>query len=67
MASGIHARNLRMFESLLHQIENKRVFIAVGALHLPGEKGLINLLRMKGYKLAPLDPPFAVTVEYPSR
>jgi len=67
MASGIHARNFRMFESLLHQIENKRVFIAVGALHLPGEKGLINLLRLKGFKLLPLDPPFAVTTEYPSR
>lgn len=62
VAAGIHARNLRMFESLLYQIENKRVFIAVGALHLPGEKGLINLLRLKGFELAPLEPPFAVTV-----
>ncbi len=42
---GIHARNLRMAESLLYQLENKTVFAAVGALHLPGEKGLLNILR----------------------
>jgi uncharacterized protein YbaP (TraB family) len=26
-------------------------FIAVGALHLPGEEGLVELLRAQGYRL----------------
>jgi uncharacterized protein YbaP (TraB family) len=55
--SGIHARNHRMAESLLHQLENKTVFVAVGALHLPGEQGLINILRQHGYVLSPLPMP----------
>ena len=29
-------------------------FIAVGALHLPGNKGLIKLLEKEGYKLTPI-------------
>ncbi len=55
--SGIHARNHRMAESLLHQLENKTVFVAVGALHLPGEQGLLNILRQHGYVLSPLPLP----------
>jgi len=56
--SGIHARNLRMAETLLSQLENNRVFAAVGALHLPGEEGLLNILRQQGFELTPLDLPF---------
>ncbi len=56
--SGIHARNLRMLESLLPHLENNRVFVAVGALHLPNEQGLLNLLRQQGFELNPLDLPF---------
>lgn len=59
MESGIHARNHRMAESLLHLFENKRVFVAVGALHLPGEEGLINILREHGYVLRPLPMPLS--------
>ena len=55
--SGIHARNLRMAESLLPQLEYSKVFVAVGALHLPGEKGLLSILRGQGFKLSPLDMP----------
>ncbi|MGA9573328.1 MAG: TraB/GumN family protein, partial [Lysobacterales bacterium] len=56
--SGIHARNHRMLDSLLRQLDHKTVFVAVGALHLPGEEGLINLLRQHGFSLSPLDMPF---------
>ncbi len=56
--SGIHARNLRMLKSLLPHLENNRVFVAVGALHLPNEQGLLNLLRQQGYELSPLGLPF---------
>jgi uncharacterized protein YbaP (TraB family) len=55
---GINARNLRMAETLLPQLEVNKVFVAVGALHLPGEKGLLNILRQQGYELSPLDMPF---------
>jgi hypothetical protein len=57
--SGIHARNHRMAESLLLQLESNRVFAAVGALHLPGEEGLLNILRQHGFVLAPLPVPFS--------
>jgi len=56
--SGIHARNHRMANSLLPHLETNTVFVAVGALHLPGEEGLLNILRQQGFKLSPLDIPF---------
>lgn len=56
---GIDARNLRMLESLLPHLDAGRVFVAVGALHLPGESGLVRLLRQRGYTLRPLDLPFS--------
>jgi len=60
---GVELRNQRMFDSLLPFLEKDRVFIAVGALHLPGETGLIQLLRNQGYDLLPLPLPF--TAEEP--
>jgi len=55
---GINARNLRMAASLIPNLENNTVFVAVGALHLPGEQGLLNLLRQQGFELSPLGLPF---------
>lgn len=54
---GIDVRNRRMLESLLPLLQQGRVFTAVGALHLPGDNGLINLLRQQGYVLEPLPLP----------
>jgi uncharacterized protein YbaP (TraB family) len=59
MAEGIAARNGRMLDSLLPLLEEGRVFAAVGALHLPGETGLIAGLRRQGYELRPLPLPFS--------
>ena len=45
-------RNIKMIpkiETLLYQQSN---LICVGAAHLSGEKGLINLLRLKGYTVS---------------
>lgn len=41
-----------VIESNVHQ---SSCLIAVGALHLPGKEGLINLLRQEGYTLTPVD------------
>ena len=57
---GIVHRNHRMLESLLSHLGDKRVFVAVGALHLPGESGLVSLLRGQAYQLAPLEQPLSV-------
>ena len=59
--AGIHMRNHRMANSLLPQLENKRVFVAVGALHLPGEEGLLNILREHGFVLSPEKMPFPLS------
>ncbi len=48
----IDDRNQRMAERLDVLLRNGDSFIAVGALHLPGEQGLIALLRARGYQLA---------------
>ena len=50
---GIDARNQRMLESLLPLLVESSVFVAVGALHLPGDRGLVSLLRENGYILKP--------------
>jgi len=55
---GIAARNRQMAATVLPQLAENRVFIAVGALHLGGEEGLINLLRQGGYQLTALPMPF---------
>jgi uncharacterized protein len=47
-------RNHRMADRLLPHLRNGRCFIAVGALHLPGEQGLLNLLEQRGYKVTRL-------------
>ncbi|MCB9233151.1 MAG: TraB/GumN family protein [Bacteroidia bacterium] len=47
-------RNYRMVERLTPLIKKEPTFIAVGALHLPGEKGLIALLREQGYTVEPV-------------
>ncbi|UCC55073.1 MAG: TraB/GumN family protein [Gammaproteobacteria bacterium] len=44
-------RNLRMLERMQEHLEAGRAFVAVGALHLPGEQGLLSLLGQRGYSL----------------
>lgn len=44
-------RNLVMAEGSRKHLEKGNAFIAVGALHLPGEAGLVELLRQQGYKV----------------
>lgn len=44
-------RNQRMAERATSQIREQSSFIAIGAAHLPGEEGMIELLRAKGFKV----------------
>lgn len=47
-------RNKNWVEQLKLLMKKQSVFTAVGAGHLVGEKGLIQLLRKEGYKVEPL-------------
>lgn len=42
-------RNRRMVERMAPKLAEGAVFIAVGALHLPGEEGILEQLRERGY------------------
>jgi len=47
----ITKRNVTMTAGIDTLIKKEKIFIAVGAGHLAGDNGIINLLRKKGYKL----------------
>ena len=44
-------RNYRMVERMRPLLEQGRVFIAVGALHLPGEEGVLALLERHNFEI----------------
>lgn len=48
-------RNRLMAERAAPLIDKGDAFIAVGALHLPGEEGLVELLRKAGYTVTPVN------------
>ena len=50
----LYGRNRRWADSLTSLMREKSLLIAVGAGHLPGDQGVINLLRKKGYVLTPV-------------
>lgn len=51
----LYNRNRNWVEKLKSLLPKKSLMIAVGAGHLPGEMGVINLLRKEGYKLTPVE------------
>lgn len=50
----VEKRNKTMYKGFRKLAKKQRVFCAVGAAHLPGDKGLIGLLRKKGYTVEPV-------------
>lgn len=51
----LNNRNRNWVTKLKTILKDKAVVVAVGAGHLPGEKGLINLLRKEGYTVTPVE------------
>ena len=50
----LDARNDRMVERMQPQLAEGGAFIAVGALHLPGESGILKQLEIRGFQLTRL-------------
>ena len=50
----LDARNKVMLSRMETQMKNQPTFFAVGAAHLPGQKGLVFLLRKQGYTVRPV-------------
>lgn len=50
----LNNRNKNWVNQLKNIMKKESVFVAVGAGHLVGEKGLINSLKKEGYKVEPL-------------
>ena len=53
----ISNRNQTMAKRALPFVEKGSAFIAVGALHLPGEMGLVSLLKKQGYQVSAVHSP----------
>lgn len=51
----LYHRNQNWVKKLKLLMPDKSLLIAVGAGHLPGEKGVINLLRKEGYTVTPVE------------
>lgn len=54
MKTLVDDRNLRMLKRMQPRLLEGSALIAVGALHLTGKQGLINLLTEQGYTLKPV-------------
>lgn len=48
----IDSRNLRMTERMIARLDEGAAFVAVGAMHLPGERGMLRLLEQRGYTVS---------------
>ena len=47
-------RNRTMVDRMLTILEEGNAFIAIGALHLPGDDGVLSLLAQQGYAITPI-------------
>jgi len=49
-------RNFLFVKNMCKMMKKNNVFCAVGALHLPGQSGMVQLLRDAGYTVIPFSP-----------
>lgn len=52
MRQLLDERNTRMVSRMEPYLKSGQAFIAIGALHLPGKVGVLNLLANKGYRVS---------------
>src|SRR5580704_4220148 len=57
MEKFLYRRNEIQAASIDSIVQNHSLFVGVGAAHLPGRRGVIELLRKKGYTLRPVVMP----------
>lgn len=50
----LYNRNKAWIPKIISEIQEKKCFIAVGAAHLFGEGGVLDLLEKEGYKITPI-------------
>jgi len=50
----LDVRNIRMVRRMRPALEQGNAFIAIGALHLPTDKGVLHLLQQQGYRVTPV-------------
>ena len=50
----VYTRNRTMVERMQPRIKEGNAFVAIGALHLPGDKGVLRLLQQRGYRVSVL-------------
>lgn len=48
---NVSGRNQVMFQQLVELMKTENLFVTVGAAHLPGKEGIINLLKKAGYQV----------------
>jgi uncharacterized protein len=59
----VYSRNRRWMQSLQFALRTKPTLIAVGAGHLPGDQGMLALLKKAGFTLKPITNTVPVTKE----
>jgi uncharacterized protein len=52
LRAQVDERNARMVDRMTQRLDEGGAFIAVGALHLPGERGILNVLAERGYRVS---------------
>ena len=51
MQQLVYDRNTRMAKKIETIMQQDNVFIAIGASHLPGDRGILKLLEQRGYSI----------------
>ena len=54
LMKALFKRNQNWIPKIEEKIKDHSCFIAVGAAHLPGDKGVLNMLKQKGYTVTPV-------------